>query len=600
MELGRFGWGRFVAVGVAVAACVGLAAVGLIGAGNRDERFDAKQVLIRPIGADGVRIREVVDQDFGTNERRGYQRIIPNDFGVPTNILASSPDAPDDVSVVALNSFETRIRIGDPDTTITGQHRYVLEYTLPDARISTGELALDVIGTTEELETGRFEVVVTGMELDGPLCNVGSFGASGGCTLARDSAADAPLYRTVIEPLRSGEGITIGGTILDAGAPLADVPIPDIPERRTDNRLLVALLLIPIGVIGPAIAFVRMRKSGSNEVFAGGAAQAAYGELPNPGADGTVPEVATILVPDDKMDDLATIEFVPPKGLRPWEGRALLSERVDQGTVAAWFSDLIAREALLIDDSEEKKPILGLGPTWSTLEYAERQHLQTLFNGRDQITLGTYDPKMAELWKAVAEDQRERVKASGWWKRLPAVGTGGSGAGAAIGIALVVLVFLGGFALITAGLRLLSSLPAALIFGAIVPTVVGMVAFSGMSAVRSATGSALALRTESFRRFLDKSEGQHVEWAWNNGVLREYSAWAAALDEADAWNRALEHANVPEAARHSMSQPLLMGAIGASLASSRTAPSSSGSGGGGGFSGGSVGGGGGGGSSGSW
>ena len=68
--------------------------------------------------------------------------------------------------------------------TVSGQHRYVLTYTLPDARLSSGELALDVIGTDETLPTDRFEVVVTGLQLDDPLCNVGAFGTSGGCTLA--------------------------------------------------------------------------------------------------------------------------------------------------------------------------------------------------------------------------------------------------------------------------------------------------------------------------------------------------------------------------------------------------------------------------------
>ena len=58
-------------------------------------------------------------------------------------------------------------------------------YTLPDARLTTGLLALDIIGTEETLATDRFEVVVTGLELDDPLCNVGSRGTSGGCTLDR-------------------------------------------------------------------------------------------------------------------------------------------------------------------------------------------------------------------------------------------------------------------------------------------------------------------------------------------------------------------------------------------------------------------------------
>ena len=63
------------------------------------ERFDAKQIEVSPAGNAGLRIREVVDQDFGSFDRHGYQRIIPNDFGVPTHIAARSPDAPADVSV---------------------------------------------------------------------------------------------------------------------------------------------------------------------------------------------------------------------------------------------------------------------------------------------------------------------------------------------------------------------------------------------------------------------------------------------------------------------------------------------------------------------
>ena len=118
--------------------------------------------------------------------------------------------------------------------------------------------------------------------------------------------------------------------------------------------------------------------------------------------------------------------------------------------------------------------------------------------------------------------------------------------------------------------------------------------------VRSATGSALALRTESFRRFLEASEGQHVDWAWKQGLLREYSAWAVALGAAGAWSKALNKSQVPPAEAAALSHPMLIYSMGSSISSSHTAPSSSGSGSSGGFSGGSVGGGGGGGSSGSW
>jgi uncharacterized membrane protein len=123
---------------------------------------------------------------------------------------------------------------------------------------------------------------------------------------------------------------------------------------------------------------------------------------------------------------------------------------------------------------------------------------------------------------------------------------------------------------------------------------------------RSAHGSAMALKAESFRRFLAASEGKHVDWAWKHGLLREYSAWAVALGAAGAWQAALEASHVPPAEVTGLG-PVFVPSYSSAINSTRTAPTSSGgssgggwSGGGGGFSGGSTGGGGGGGSSGSW
>ena len=53
------------------------------------ERFESKVVTVQPVGADGVRIREVVDEDFGGEDRHGYERIIHTDFGRPIDIEAS-------------------------------------------------------------------------------------------------------------------------------------------------------------------------------------------------------------------------------------------------------------------------------------------------------------------------------------------------------------------------------------------------------------------------------------------------------------------------------------------------------------------------------
>jgi uncharacterized membrane protein len=145
-------------------------------------------------------------------------------------------------------------------------------------------------------------------------------------------------------------------------------------------------------------------------------------------------------------------------------------------------------------------------------------------------------------------------------------------------------------------LRALSSPWLAVVGAFLVVLLVALVAYRSLFPARTATGSALALRSESFRRFLAGSEGKHVEWAWQNGLLREYSAWAVALGVAEAWTRAIESSNIDDP-QSALSGPMLMYSAGSSIRSTYTAPSSSSGGGGGG---GGVGGGGGGGSSGSW
>ena len=594
--LGKLGWWRHIVVVVAIAVCSLLALVGLIGGGLRDERFDSKQITVSPAGGEGVRIREVVDQDFGHNDRHGYERTIPNDFGTPTDIEASSPDADATVGVVDVYQA-TRIRLGDPNSTYNGQHRYILSYTLPEARLSSGLLALDIIDAGEELESGRFEVIVTGFELTDTKCNVGGSDDVGGCTL--EPVGDD--YRVVFEPLEAGEGVTIAGTIVGFTTP-TEPGLPPLPERAPDHRLLLAVLMWPIGILGATVVYLVARMRGRNDVFSGGAVEAAYGRMPSPGSPGLAPVMAVTQVSDARMADLATIEFVPPKGLDPWHGNVLLAERISNDTVAAWFSALAASEAITLRD-DDGDLVIGVGPRRGELDPTNAAIVDQFMAGKSELRLGKYDPKFAAAWKSVLRQQSATIKASGWWKRRPPGPNGGNGAGGAKAIAVFVFVFLFvlGGSVLSAVVGWFQTIPMALVFGLVVPSFIAYCVYARMLPARSATGSALALMTESFRRFLEASEGQHVEWAWKQGLLREYSAWAVALGAADAWGKALSRANVPEAERFS-SSPLLVHTMARSFATTHVPPSSSGSGGGGGgFSGGgSVGGGGGGGSSGSW
>ncbi len=601
---------RHAVVVAAVAGTTLLAGIGVIGGGSHPERFDAKTVVVRPEG-DGLRITEYVDIDFGSEDRRGYVRLVPNDFGVPTDVSASSPDAADDLNVTDFGEY-TQIRVGDPNRSFTGQHRYVLDYLLPDAQFDSIGLRLDVVSPPGgvypgDRETGRFEIAVTGVELGATRCDVGQLEDEGGCALSL-LADDPPTYGAVFEPLPENAGLTIGGDIVAFTEP-ATIETPPIPERRSGpNRGLVALGIAGLGAAGAFPVYRWARRKGSNEVFAGGAADAAYGSLPPPRADGTVePPPPVRLVADDDMADLATIEFVPPPGIAPWEAQVLLTERLGDDAVEAWFSGLAGQGAIELDERDDEL-VIASGADRHGLAAADEKLLAGVLGIKDPYVTGKYDKKFATAWQKIDRAQRKRIAASGWWKHMPPGGgfrpkTSGSPFGLVM-LALFFVVWSG--STLSAFLGVFRSWALAILLGLAFPAIVAFFVYRVMLPARSAQGSALALRAESFRRFLHASEGQHVEWAWSKGLLREYSAWAVALGEADAWSKALADAKVPAAAA-AATGPIILHRHGSSIRETRSAPSSSSGGsggsfggGGGGFGGGGVGGGGGGGSSGSW
>jgi uncharacterized membrane protein YgcG len=587
-------------VGLAIVVMVVLAGSRVVGGGDdsllRAERFDAKQVTIWPDGGDAVRIREVVDVDFGPSSRRGYERILPLDFGTPQDVTASSPDANSDVDVVLVGS-DARIRVGDPDITFTGRHRYVLEYVLPEARVGTGDFAIGVISNDETFQTTRFEVVLAGFDFTDTTCDAGPAGSFGGCDLERND--DGNLV-TVIEPLDPGESIIVGGQIASIGEPTLP-QLPELPAPVPGGFSLLGVAMIPLGLAGAALAYAWSRNRGSNEVMgAGGAADAAFGDLPVPGPGRLDADVPTYRVPDSRLAELATIEFVPPRGLDPWQGSALLREHVDGDTVIAWFSEMIATEALVLTEADGDITLTP-GPNRARLSAVDQAHVARLFESNDALDLGSYDKDFAATWKLVAQEQSSFVRDCGWWSR------GGPGVGAGVGagfVLAILLVFLlaalniGG-ALSPVRIGVITSPWLAVLLGFMVPSVVALFAYRALLPSRTATGSALTLRTESFRRFLAASEGKHVDWAWERGVLREYSAWAVALGAAGAWTSAIESSNIVER-DVALAGPLLLHTWGPTFAGAHVAPSASG--GGGGFSSGFSGGGGGfsGGSSGSW
>lgn len=599
--IGRTAWWRHLLVVAAVLVVTMAAFGGVIGEPQVSEHIEGLQVTISPASGegDGIRIREVIDQDFGSASRHGPELVIPTDFGVPTEVTAASADAPDAVSTTAVAEGE-RIRIGDPDETVTGQHRYQLSYVLPDARLSTGELAVDAVGAESDIPIDDVEVNVVGLDLTDPTCNVGRVATSGGCRLE-------PLdrgYRTRVDHLDAREGITIGGTIVSR-TDVTRPATPALPSRRQHHRGRNGLVALGLSVLAAGLVYLWAVRTGSNDVSSADATDAAFGgPPPDPGDLPTSSGPGPRRLTDAQLGELTTIEFAPPSGIEPWQGALALRERVDDDLVTAWFSGAVARELLVIErDGPEVR--LSPGPKVQTADPYTGQILAAMFGGRSDVTLGRYDERFSDAWAAVRTSQQQWAGASGWWRsRPPRAKRAGAGPGclvAIIGALWCAFPLLGFLSVALVAFGASGSSAGLFVVAVAVPALVARFAYAPLLPGRSASGSAYALRTESFRRFLAESEGQHVEWAWNQGLLRQYSAWAVALGAADAWSRAMAASSVPPAETTNLTTPLLVYSMASSFTTTHTVPAPSGGGfGGGGFSGGSVGGGGGGGSHGSW
>src|SRR4029079_5237994 len=84
---------------------------------------------------------------------------------------------------------------------------------------------------------------------------------------------------------------------------------------------------------------------------------------------------------------------------------------------SAWFSGLIAREVLILEDSRTPAT-MQLGPKFATADPQTQSRLAPLL-GAGPVTLGRYNAGFAALWNRLRGLQASDVAAAGWWRRPP-------------------------------------------------------------------------------------------------------------------------------------------------------------------------------------
>ncbi len=161
---------------------------------------------------------------------------------------------------------------------------------------------------------------------------------------------------------------------------------PPLPARRNGNHVPLGVAMIPLGLSSAAGVYLVSRRLGRNEVFAGGAADAAFGDLPPPTLGGATAAAATTLVADEKMEELATIEFVPPKGIEPWQGAVLLEERIDDDTVGRLVLRARRTRGDHAPQGRRRRPRPRLGPEASPrLAPSDAAHVDQILDGDEHV-----------------------------------------------------------------------------------------------------------------------------------------------------------------------------------------------------------------------
>ena len=162
--------------------------------------------------------------------------------------------------------------------------------------------------------------------------------------------------------------------------------------------------------------------------------------------------------------------------------------------------------------------------------------LDTIFDGREEVELGEYDKAFTSGWEKLENDLNAWMWESNLWSfsRTKAISW------IAIPIAFAVFIW-AGFTTHNAPIRVFDpwTIISTIIFG----SVIAVCYRAWELAVRTPKGTGLWIQIEGFRKFLSQSEAKHVELASENGVLREYTAWAVSLGEADAWKRAFQQSS---------------------------------------------------------
>ncbi len=574
------------------------------GAGESIRSY-AVAITIQPDGA--IVVEETIDYDFGSADRHGITRDIPvrlhydneHDRVYPLDVLSvtGSPGTPTQYQVESVAGGMKRIRIGDPDHTISGEHTYTIRYRVQgalNAFPSHDELYWNAISADQAVPIDHASVDVTAPgDVSQVNCFAGAYGSRLACA-EMGASGDAAHFKQ--GALDAGEAFTVvvafpPGSVVPPPAPILRTRW-SLRRAFTVNVLTVGLAVVLAGALAAGLARL-VWTAGRDRRYVGSAVDVAFGT--------TGEAVQRVGLFGDGGP--YPVEYEPPDGIRPGEVGTLVDERANVLDVTATIVDLAARGYLRITEIEKDHfwnsadwKLERLKPSDDLMEY-ERRLLDGLFEDGDAVQLSalkrTFSVRLHNVQLALYDDAVDK----GWFRRSPQTTRGWWLAGGLVALGLAVAIEVAAAAWTTFAL-----VPVPLVLAAL-----ALVALHGFMPRRTAKGTGTLRRVYGFRRFIEEAEKEPARFAEQAHLFSDYLAYAVVFGCVDRWAKAFAGlAEPPRTDWYVSSHPFTALAFADAIGSFSTvsagtiASTPSGSGSSGFGSGGFSGGGGGGGSVGSW
>lgn len=350
-----------------------------------------------------VNIEEKIDVNFGNLEKHGIYRDIPYVYKPSDNgkiytqidVIEVSSGISKIPYEVFRNGANLRIKIGDPNITVSGKQNYKINYLVSGVLSSYynyDELYWNVTGLDwpVPIRESAATVVLPEPGVIQSSCYRGSFGSKQACDAEKIS--DKIVRFSFLDVLMPGEGLTVALGYAKGMVPILKIAAPETFASKFFS--LETLISFSAILIVSLYFIIRTWWKHGRDLWWKGKSSIGLNQTEE-------------IMPLGSHEIIAA-EYEPPLALRPAEVGVIIDERADTLDVSATIVDLASRGWLTIAEIEKKwlfgKTDYILARTDKNdegLMFYEQLLLASLFRYKNEINLSELKNKFYKDLKKV-------------------------------------------------------------------------------------------------------------------------------------------------------------------------------------------------------